>query len=243
MLQMTAMTDQEIFKMVATWRNIPVYQRYEMFWHNLNFRANKTVSHFVRSMITSGYLNRRQDVYHNDVHCMEVMLLADRLYSEISGEATAHYALLCASIAHDAGHSLGKACDDVNIQNAIEIVNEYFTGHPTKKPMRVFLKEVTRLISITRYPFLSENEPVTLAERCIRDADLMYAMHPNDLESRKILERLTFEMTGKGFDTHMDYVNAREKQIEFFAGCTMYTDIGKAVRQEFIKCHANVQVC
>jgi len=237
---MTAMTDQEIFKMVATWRNVPVYQQYEMFWHNLKFRSSVITQNYVRYMVTSGHLCQRRDVYHNVHHCISVMLLADKLYSVITGNATANSPLIWAAITHDARHSLGKENDDVNIANAIEVMQTYFGEIRSLRPS---FNQAKRLISITRYPFLPENEPVDLLEFCMRDADLMYAMHPNDLESRKILECLTFEMTGKGFDTHMDYVNAREKQIEFFAGCTMYTDIGKAVCQEFIKCHANVQVC
>lgn len=236
---MSKMSNQEIFQMVGTWRNVPVYHQYEMFWHNLNFRASKTVALFVRRIVTSGTLSQRKDVYHNDDHCISVMLLADRLYSEISGENTANYALVCAAIAHDADHSLGKLTDDQNIENAIAVVYDYFTPSNSRS-LRSFLSEVRHLISITRYPFLAENEPKTLAEKCIRDADLMYAMHPDELESRKILERLTFEMTGKGFDTSSDYLNARAKQVEFFSGVTMYTEIGEAVRQEFLKCHAYV---
>lgn len=236
---MSKMTDKEIFQMVGTWRSAPVYQQYEMYWHNLNFRASKTVAHFVRHIVTSGLLIQRRDIYHNDDHCISVMILADRLYSEISGENTAHYALVCAAIAHDANHSLGKLSDDQNIERALDVVSDYFAPRSSRN-LRSFLLEVQRLISITRYPFLPQNEPKTLAEKCIRDADLMYAMHPDELESRKILERLTFEMTGKGFNTSSDYLNARAKQVEFFSGVTMYTEIGEAVRQEFLKCHAYV---
>lgn len=236
---MIKMTDQEIYQMVGTWRNVPVYQQYEMFWHNLNFRASKTVALFVRHIVTSGALVQHKDVYHNDDHCLSVMLLADRLHTEITGSNKAHYALICASIAHDVKHSLGKLSDDQNIENAIAVVDDYFAPSNSRS-LRSFLNEVNRLISITRYPFLAENEPKTLAEKCIRDADLMYAMHPDGLESRKILERLTFEMTGRGFETSKDYFEARRMQVEFFAGVTMYTEIGEAVRQEFLRCHSYV---
>ena len=163
--------------------------------------------------------------YHSNRHMFEVFYIAMWLAINNGHHFTLSAAIAC--LMHDYNHSLGASSDDENIDAAIEGVYLLCKGNLSFTQM----EEVGNLIRLTRFPFLPENEPKSIIEACIRDADILYAMTRNDTQRYEILKKLYKEQKWE-----LEYMDVMfNKQRDFWKSCTMYTIIGQNVRDWYIK--------
>lgn len=118
--------------------------------------------------------------YHNPQHMMAVALRACNIYLETDSDDdhsikinNAQNLFIAASL-HDVAHSAGKQSDTINIEKAVaytdQLLIDFGMNHKSKNG-------VLDIIRCTQYPFVTE--PKTLAQQCIRDADLLMCLEPD----------------------------------------------------------------
>lgn len=181
----------------------------------------KTQWEIIRNTNTSG----SDKNYHSNDHMEQVFIIAQWLL--ITNEVRPNTAFTLSCLMHDYDHSLGKESDAVNIKNALKGVDDLLRN----KYHGSILLNIKEFIKITQYPFLEENEPKTIFEAALRDADLMYAMTDNKPKRLEILRKLSIEIHG-----HANFTDAEliEQQRKFWSTAKMYTTQGREVLQWFI---------
>jgi hypothetical protein len=132
--------------------------------------------------------------------------------------------LVMASLFHDHNHSGGILRDDRNVERAVEFAGRELS---LKSPVLRII-ECTQFVD-GKFPI----EPTNLAERCIRDADLMTIYSP---EGFRLMTGLFEEMAGKpiGKFTEGEITGAIKRTEEFLMAQTMYTDHGTRMRDEHL---------
>lgn len=156
----------------------------------------------------------RLSPYHNSQHMYETAVIADQLFLAEGGRANSiqRQSLAHAALMHDFAHSGGAENDAVNI--AIAISNLKQEGK--------FEYDVVKIIMCTEFPFT--RLPETLAEMCMRDADILYATLNGD--PRIIMEGLRSEIAfAKGHE--ITYDDMYQGQVEFLSEVRMFTEEGK----------------
>jgi hypothetical protein len=165
--------------------------------------------------------------YHNTLHELQNCYYSWSCYvnesaGDRSGPGVAE--LLGASLFHDHNHSGGILRDDKNVERAVE-----FAGRELNmKDPALRIIHVTQFVD-GKFPV----EPTNLAERCIRDADLMTIYSQ---EGFRLTLGLFEEMSGKPLSkfTESEITGAVKKTEEFLMAQTMYTDHGKRMRDEHL---------
>jgi len=182
----------------------------------------KTQWEIIQNTNTSGDAKN----YHSNDHMEQVFIIAQWLLITNGVKSNKTFALAC--LMHDYDHTVGKESDVVNIQNALNGVDDLLTN----KYHGYILVEIKRLIKITQYPFLLENTPTTIFEAALRDADLMYAMTDDKIKRLEILRKLSVEIHG-----HADFTDDElfYQQQKFWSTAQMYTDQGREVLSWFIE--------
>jgi hypothetical protein len=111
--------------------------------------------------------------YHNWKHMTHVVSVCMQLANYYKLNLIDRYTLFISAMFHDYKHSFGQHNDEINIDIAIYNLTQKIY------PQNVYALNVTRIhkhkwikptIEVTKYPF--DNEPITLIEKIIRDADL-----------------------------------------------------------------------
>lgn len=160
--------------------------------------------------------------YHNNKHMYGVAVIADYLYrTEVAGDMCRvdHVHLIVAALMHDYGHSGGVQDDSVNIRHATSAIQHmYIRGS-------VHIKQ---MIAITEYPF--KHEPSSISEKCLRDADLLYATLSGD--PRIIMEGLRAELAVARAE-EIDYLAMVEGQRTFMSSVRLYTSVGQRLFDRF----------
>lgn len=199
----------------------------------LKFRASLNNSALVRAMLNEAKLLTVWEYlsvlnpssagrnYHSSRHMLEVWAIACWIAESESIKLDKNIQLAC--LMHDYDHSLGKFDDDHNIERACAGVDKVLADYPGLN-----LEKIKVHIRKTRFPFLSENDPQTLDEACLRDADLLYAMTEGD-DRIKILTKLLLEVGRKEFVMG----EALREQTEFWRSCVMYTETGRRIQRYF----------
>lgn len=161
--------------------------------------------------------------YHNNKHMIEVARLADRLYKAESYVPTVPVAgdvqraiLLTAAMLHDLNHTGGAHKDNLNIHFAIDGIRAYLHEYPKE-----FVEAVVDLVKLTEYPFVKE--PVTIIDKCMRDADILYAVMSG--EPKIIMEDLRQEMECF-HNKPISYEEMLEGQLKFNESVVTYTVLG-----------------
>lgn len=117
-----------------------------------------------------------QNPYHNPGYMQEVALRADDLFMEYPLEAFKNptdrawqrKVLFLARSLQDVGHRGGKDTDSVNIERTCDIVTDLMKD---RNHAHDLMGNVLSTIQVTEYPFV--REPVSIVEKCIRDAGWM----------------------------------------------------------------------
>jgi hypothetical protein len=165
--------------------------------------------------------------YHNTLHELQNVYYAFSCFVNTSalldsGPLVAD--LVLASLFHDHNHSGGILRDDRNVARAVEFVQRELS---LKEPVLNIIR-CTQFVD-GKFPI----EPTNLAERCIRDADLMTIYSQ---EGFRLMTGLFEEMAGKPISkfTEGEITGAVKKTEEFLMAQTMYTDHGTRMRDEHL---------
>jgi hypothetical protein len=159
--------------------------------------------------------------YHNLIHCWQVYKACDNLL-QLHGLDPSDE-LIWASIYHDYNHSGGRDFDTANIEKALVGVNEgikqfyeQYPDHPT-----VDIEKIESMIRSTLYIGTFPNEPKSLEEQCLRDADLMTIFAENDIAvllMRGLYRELTYRLPTL---TIQEFINMNYK---FLSDAKYYTE-------------------
>jgi hypothetical protein len=190
---------------------------------------DKTVTNISldRLMLLANSGSHTLNPYHNTLHELQNVYYSWSCYvnqSDADRSGPSLYDLVLASLFHDHNHSGGVYTDKANIIRAMG-----FAGR------EVGLKEpVLRIIECTqfvdgKFPI----EPTNLAERCIRDADLMTIYSQ---EGFRLMLGLFEEMSGKTLSkfTEGEMTGAVKRTEEFLMAQRMYTEHGNRMRDEHL---------
>lgn len=175
-----------------------------------------------------GYLNANNFSgnypYHNNRHMYGVAVIADYLYRTEAGNEgypADHERLIVAALMHDYRHSGGAQLDIVNIRHAMDaVLHMYIRGVPY----------IQRMIALTEYPF--KYEPSSISEKCLRDADLLYATLSD--EPAIVMEGLRAEMIVSR-DKDITRADMAEGQKAFMQSAVFYTDTGRILFNRFTR--------
>jgi hypothetical protein len=168
------------------------------------------------------------NAYHNTLHELQNVYYSHSCFvNEVrnSSPDVGLSELSQASLFHDHNHSGGLLSDDRrNVERAVVFAGQVIGLQ--KPAIRVI--ECTQFVN-GEFPI----EPTNLAERCIRDADLMTIYSQ---EGFRLMIGLFEEMSGQDFkDFSLDQVRiALSKTENFLFAQTMYTDHGNRMRDEHL---------
>lgn len=175
--------------------------------------------------------------YHNLDHELMVLGAATACAIHENEEDPLSFALVAACMMHDHNHSGGLTTDDFNILRAVDFVRSaafrQVVIDPIKDLKRLqdsFINDVVSLIECTEYSrgtFKIET-PTTLAERCIRDADLFAIYQDNAAEW---VYNLYVEMGQANPDARIGLDKFFVRNCEFLRNAPMYTKYGSWLKQ------------
>jgi hypothetical protein len=165
--------------------------------------------------------------YHNTLHELQNVYYSWSCYvNESAGDRSGPgiQELIPGSLFHDHNHSGGILRDDLNVKRAVE----FAARELSLKPPVLRIIECTQFVD-GKFPI----EPTNLAERCIRDADLMTIYSQ---EGFRLTLGLFEEMSGKPISkfTEGELMSAIKRTEEFLMAQTMYTDHGNRMRDEHL---------
>lgn len=130
-----------------------------------------------------------------------------------------------ACLFHDALHTGGKRPDTYNVNTAIVLFRHYAElVNDTQDTVITddIYEAVVNAIRCTVFPFT--REPETEVERCIRDADLLYAILHSD--PAIIMDDLRVEMEISQYRS-ISYAEMYTSQVSFMRNIVMYTEEGQ----------------
>lgn len=155
--------------------------------------------------------------YHNFFH---VLCMVKNVYKIALSEGLLPKAirpLLIAALFHDFNHSMGAHNDEWNVNEAISMFMLYSQEDAKTN------KLVVSIIRATQYPYVVEEEDLTLEQKIIRDADLLQQYESNYLQQvyYGLSEELntTFEILLQGYPV-------------FIKGMKLHTDCASQICEE-----------
>lgn len=179
-----------------------------------------------RLLILAQSGSHNSNSYHNTLHELQNVYYAFSCFSNDSAKKDGPGAesLIKASLFHDHNHSGGFLRDDLNVARALDFTARE-VGFNDKE---LSIIRCTQFID-GKFPI----EPTNLAERCIRDADLMTIY---SREGHRLTVGLFEEMARKPLHkfTESEVTGALIKTGDFLAAQTMYTDHGNRMRDEHL---------
>jgi len=157
--------------------------------------------------------------YHNLYHTLCVMENASLcLTHEEENKFTKEQRrnTLIASLFHDFNHSKGKDSDDINVQTAIDSFLKYSLETEENNNF------IIDIIKATQYPYVINEEILTIFQKIIRDADLLQLFRENYIQQNII-----------GLSTEMnkpieEFLNS---SLSFYKNIKFHTKYGK-IQQE-----------
>lgn len=215
-------------------------------------------SYFVSKYNTAGESNP----YHNNAHLFGVgqlsceIIMGAYLGSEVSLEVVDSFnddilTVMLAGLFHDFGHGGAKVKDDAeNIRVAVRAFKRWtlqaYVNIPAFFPEHIKLKIISA-IECTQFPHVVD--PSTLAEKALRDADVLWATTSGDPVI--VMQHLRKEMSEK-LGAEITYEDMLEKQKVFMNDLKLFTDPGKellakhkssylASLEEYVKNESNGQ--
>lgn len=168
--------------------------------------------------------------YHNHIHCKNVYEMGDRLLTLMDMKPSDEF--IWASFFHDYDHTGGECHDDINIQLAIDGVTKAIESTQTipNFPL-VNIDTVVSMIQCTKYIGTFPNEPKTIEEQCLRDADLMTIFAGTDT-AIKLLNGLYAEIRLKNpLLTKQEFV---KMNTEFLSNAKYYTEPAKELVEKYL---------
>lgn len=162
--------------------------------------------------------------YHNARHIVGMTEVATNIYLREDPEGRDLDLIYLAGMFHDFGHTGGKESDEKNIEIACSELFRWSQG----MNLGDLPKRAIAAIRCTQFPFV--RGPSNLAEKCLRDADLLWASYTKD--PKVVMEGLRSEIetaSGKPFS----YEQMLESQKSFLANAEMFTRTGKELMSHY----------
>lgn len=162
-------------------------------------------------------LNNKSNLipYHNFDHLLTVTKWCGRLAGMLNLPQFETKALLLAAIFHDFDHSGGKEEDSVNVEHAVEALRYFCKIHRERQDIEDFAVDCIR---VTEFPFV--REPQNVAQKIIRDADLLQSIEPNYEEVLVGGLRKELEIKFKRRITRAEFC---KMQVSFLESLKFYT--------------------
>lgn len=156
--------------------------------------------------------NKSTAEYHSNYHaiCVALNSYEGAMYHDMSYRDTR--GLVLGSLFHDFDHTGGNRNDTANIKLAVDGLTSAYLSMPKTTIDYTELQHVIYVLNITKYPY--EKTPVLLAEKIIRDADLMQPYEPD-------LELLGIQYEGLRTEINRTYASNSEapfEKLEFAKG-------------------------
>lgn len=185
-----------------------------------------------RLMLLANSGSHNLNPYHNTLHELQNVYYAFSCFvndSSLIDKGPLIADLVQGSLFHDHNHSGGALTDDKNVERAMKFVERELSF---KEPAQNIIK-CTQFVN-GEFPI----EPTNLAERCIRDADLMTIYSQ---EGFRLMLGLFEEMSKKPLSkfTEDEVRSALKNTWNFLTIQTMYTDHGKRMRDEHLLTQMN----
>ena len=188
----------------------------------------------VYNISKSGY--HVHNPYHNLIHCWQVYKACENLLQLHDLEPSDE--LIWASIFHDYNHSGGRDFDTANIEKAILGVNEgikqFRDQYPDQPPVDINIIE--SMIKCTLYIGTFPNEPKSLEEQVLRDADLMTAFVENDIAvilMKGLYKEMIYRLPTL---TMQEFINMNAK---FLSEAKYYTEPARDLVEQFLTLNLN----
>lgn len=178
----------------------------------------------------------RGNEYHNTEHMFGAAKLASKIWDVEVGanecaSDTPEYRFVDVVVAllwHDFDHSGGKQSDVENIEDACSAF-DHFVDLPEFLELNTALgyvdgmdHSVKALIRVTEFPFV--HEPRYIAEKIVRDADLLYSFTDN---TGPILHGLYQELSKSGrLPEDMSFMDMIQGQTKFHNEVQLFTQTG-----------------
>jgi hypothetical protein len=161
--------------------------------------------------------------YHHLNHMLRVMSFCNEgcKYHRLTGKSRTN--LLVAALFHDFNHTMGEKPDDANIQNAIQGVQLWYSSNPLNST-NINIERVIEIIKATQYPYVINQEDLTLEQSIIRDADLMVPLESDWVGN--LIVGLSSEMKIN------DFKKMAEGQYKFYSGVVMNSPWGIEVQNK-----------
>lgn len=172
--------------------------------------------HYVEEISVSNFAP-----YHSLAHCLTVVKWCGRLASLLNLPESEEKPLILAALFHDFNHTEGHEEDSVNIARALDGLNAFCDLHDIDSEIR---DAAIANIRVTQFPFVFE--PTTLAQKIIRDADIMQSLEPNRVEV--LVEGLRKELEVK-FKRKISRSEFCENQVSFLEDIKLYTTPARVI--------------
>lgn len=162
--------------------------------------------------------------YHHLHHCMTVTKYLNEgvdYYVDYMGKD--RRSILVAGMFHDVNHSMGAEKDEVNVKKAILSFNSFYESNRESLELHINKDLVCSMIKATQYPYVINDDDLTLHQKLIRDADIMIPLEPD-----------WFQNTMVGLSTEIginDISKMVDLNIEFHKKVVMRTDWGKEIHE------------
>jgi hypothetical protein len=159
--------------------------------------------------------------YHNNYHTITVFLNSYHISKIEECDKDQIRSILIASIFHDFNHTGGNGPDSENIKIAIFEFKKY------SKESEEINNEIINIIKATEYPYVIDNENLTLSQKIIRDADLTQMYTDNFLQ--QVIYGLLVQEHG------LELSKALEAQMKFMIGIKPMTKYGQELYNIFFQ--------
>jgi predicted metal-dependent HD superfamily phosphohydrolase len=161
----------------------------------------------------------KEYTYHNLAHTTQVAAAAEEIGKASNLSAEELESVIIAAWLHDTGYRENcNSHEEVSKQQATKLLNEW--GAAPEK-----IEQVKKLIEATRMP----QQPVTLAEQVLCDADLQHLGDEDIMECGEQIRKEFETFKGLKFETDEEWIR---HNLNFFNTHKYFTPYGRAVLEE-----------
>lgn len=121
--------------------------------------------------------------YHNIHHTLTMFRHLEMLKQKTEITEHEHLLLQIAVFFHDFNHSGGEYIDQVNIQFATQAINDFKKEYSNNNLTNEDWKQIKEIIKATEYPYIINDEDLTICQKIIRDLDLLMGLETTFIET------------------------------------------------------------
>ena len=141
-----------------------------------------------------------------------------------------HLLLQIAIFFHDFNHSGGEYIDKINIQFAIQAINDFKKEYSDNNLTDEDWEQIKEIIKATEYPYILNDENLTICQKIIRDLDLLMGLEATFIET-------TIVGLAKEFNSSIE--SMIKNQINFMKSVKFYTLYCKDIQDLILSSRLN----